>query len=46
VGSKTAAGITENINSLDPLDRSYLGPFFFGDSSFMQWHGLYYHLLT
>lgn len=31
-GSKTAAGITEKINSLDPLLRSYMGPFIFGDS--------------
>lgn len=32
-GSKTAAGITEKINSLDPLLRSYMGPFIFGDST-------------
>lgn len=32
-GSKTAAGITEKINSLDPLLRSYMGPFIFGDSN-------------
>jgi transposase len=33
VGSKTAAGITEKINSLDPPARSSMGPFFFGDST-------------
>ena len=33
VGPKTAAGITEKIDSLDPPGRSNMGPFFFGDSS-------------
>jgi hypothetical protein len=33
VGSKTAAGITEKIDSLHPPHRSSMGPFFFGDSS-------------